>query len=60
MNLPGKLNFRAKADGAVTEKSATWDTKKTALIFYDMWDDHWRKSVAQRVTELAGAMNEML
>ncbi len=26
----------------------------------DMWDDHWCKSASQRVTELAGPMNEML
>ncbi len=58
--LPLTLRSRAKADGAVTEKPAAWDTKKTAIIVCDMWDDHWCKSAARRVTELAGPMNAML
>ena len=37
-----------------------WDAKKTAMIVCDMWDDHWCKSAAQRVGELAGPMNEMV
>lgn len=45
---------------APTEKSATWDPKRTAIIVCDMWDDHWCKSAAARVGELAGPMNEML
>ncbi|GDX10863.1 hypothetical protein LBMAG57_26350 [Verrucomicrobiota bacterium] len=31
-----------------------------ALIVCDMWDDHWCKSTARRVTEMAGPMNDML
>jgi len=42
----------------LTERKAEWDPKKTALIICDMWDDHWCKSAARRVTELAGPMNE--
>lgn len=42
------------------EKKAVWDAKKTALIICDMWDDHWCKSAARRVGELAGPMNEMV
>jgi nicotinamidase-related amidase len=42
------------------EKSVQWDAKKTAIIVCDMWDDHWCKSAARRVGELAGPMNEML
>src|SRR5262245_8675831 len=42
------------------EKKVTWDPKKTALIICDMWDDHWCKSAARRVTELAGPMNEVI
>jgi nicotinamidase-related amidase len=43
-----------------TEKKVTWDPKKTAIIVCDMWDQHWCKSAAARVNELAGPMNEML
>jgi nicotinamidase-related amidase len=43
-----------------TEKKVTWDPKKTAIIVCDMWDQHWCKSAAARVNELAGPMNDML
>ena len=44
----------------VQEAKGTWEAKKTALIICDMWDDHWCKSAARRVSELAGPMNEMV
>ncbi len=44
----------------VTEKKAAWPAKQTALIICDMWDDHWCKSAAARVTEMAPVMNEMI
>src|SRR5262245_39382411 len=60
-----QLALRSRAnvrDGAaarsVTETNAVWQTTKTALIICDMWDDHWCKSAARRVGELAGPMNE--
>ncbi|MEA3209419.1 MAG: hypothetical protein QOE70_2476 [Chthoniobacter sp.] len=48
------------ADGtfSAVEKPAAWDPRKTALIICDMWDDHWCKSAARRVVELAGPLNE--
>ena len=42
------------------EKTVTWDPRKTAFIICDMWDDHWCKSAARRVGELAGPMNEVI
>jgi nicotinamidase-related amidase len=42
------------------EKTATWDPKKTALIICDMWDDHWCRSAARRVGEMAGPLNEVV
>jgi nicotinamidase-related amidase len=58
------LRSRTAAPGAppapATSKKATWEPKKTAIIVCDMWDQHWCKSAASRVTELAGPMNEML
>ena len=55
------LRSRAKGDGdrfIVVEKKADWDPKKTAIIICDTWDDHWCKSAARRVGELAGPLNE--
>jgi nicotinamidase-related amidase len=42
------------------EKNVTWDPKRTAVIVIDMWDDHWCKSAAARVTELAPEMNKLI
>ena len=60
-----KLTLRSQPkqpDGtfAPLGKPVQWDAKKTALIVCDMWDDHWCKSTARRVTEMAGPMNDML
>src|SRR5688500_13284052 len=56
------LRSRVARDGQAspTEKKVTWEPKKTALIVCDMWDDHWCKSAARRVGEMAGPFNEML
>ena len=54
------LRSRAKSDGTISESRAQWDPRKTAIIVCDMWDDHWCKSAARRVTELAGPLNDML
>src|SRR4051812_30472018 len=55
-----RLALRSRADGKGTEKTATWKASRTAIIVCDMWDDHWCKSAAARVGELAGPMDEML
>jgi nicotinamidase-related amidase len=55
------LRSREKGEGGkytAAEKKADWDPKKTALIICDMWDDHWCKSAAGRVAEMAGPLNE--
>jgi nicotinamidase-related amidase len=57
------LRSRVKGeDGTYTavEKKAAWDPKKTAIIICDMWDDHWCKSAAKRVEEMAGPLNEVV
>jgi nicotinamidase-related amidase len=40
------------------ETKVSWNPRQTALILCDMWDDHWCKSAARRVVELAGPLNE--
>lgn len=59
------LHLRSQTNGpgnttVTVERTTTWDPRKTALIVCDMWDDHWCKSAARRVGELAGPMNAML
>src|SRR5690348_4087 len=57
------LRSRVKGEGdhfTIVEKKATWDPKKTALIICDMWDDHWCKSAAKRVGEMAGPLNDVV
>jgi len=62
-NGPLRLALRSRDAGnsqVPSEKKVEWDPKKTALVICDMWDDHWCKSAARRVAELAGPMNEMV
>ncbi len=55
-----RLNLRKRGKGGHTVKPATWDPKKTALFICDMWDDHWCKSAAARVGEMAGPLNDVV
>src|SRR4026207_854578 len=41
-------------------KAVHWEAGRTALIICDMWDDHWCKSAARRVGEMAGPLNDMV
>jgi len=53
---PLRLNLRNKDHVTAT----TWAPEKTAIIVCDMWDQHWCKSAARRVEEMAGPLNETL
>ena len=57
---PLTLHLRSRTESGASEKVATWDAQKTALIICDMWDDHWCKSAARRVGELAPVLNEVV
>ncbi|MCE9608843.1 MAG: cysteine hydrolase [Chthoniobacter sp.] len=62
---PLQLTLRSRVESQAgtfvpSEKKAEWDPKKTALIICDMWDDHWCKSAARRVGEMAGPLNEVV
>src|SRR5205085_4540525 len=56
-----QLNLRSRSkagDGfTMVERKVNWEAKKTALIICDMWDDHWCKSAARRVAEMAAILN---
>jgi nicotinamidase-related amidase len=54
---------RVKSDDVdfrLMEKSAAWDPAKTAVVIVDMWDDHHCKSAAERVTQMAPFMNDVV
>ncbi len=61
-----KLSARSQTKDPATDKFATttkqlaWSPGETALIICDMWDDHWCRGAAQRVTEMAGPMNKLV
>src|SRR5687768_9375803 len=60
-----RLTLRSRIEGergetSAAEKKVAWEPKRTALIVCDMWDDHWCKSAARRVGEMAGPFNDML
>ena len=64
LNLSLRSRVRSKTstqeEANLVEKQVKWDPKKTAIIVCDMWDDHWCKTAARRVAELAAPMNEVL
>lgn len=64
-DAPLRLNLRSRPETrpgifVLTEKPVEWDPKKTALIICDMWDDHWCKSAARRVVELAPVLDQVV
>ncbi|MFZ2146775.1 MAG: ThuA domain-containing protein [Sedimentisphaerales bacterium] len=44
----------------VVQNKLEWDTRQTAIIICDMWNEHWCKGATSRVTELAPRMNEIV
>ena len=52
--------LRLNARDASGERALEWAPKETAIVVCDMWDDHWCKSAARRVGEIAPRMNETL
>lgn len=67
--VPGKLNVRlrsrvetAKGSGEfiTVVRDTPWDVSKTAIIICDMWDNHYCKEAAQRVSDMAPRMNEVI
>lgn len=60
LHLRSRTRAADKNEYTVTERAVQWAPTKTALIVCDMWDDHWCKSAARRVRELAGPMNEVV
>src|SRR3954470_17014275 len=51
---PGSGRYRVET----TPKE--WDSKKTAAIVCDMWDNHWSANASARVAEMAPRMNDLL
>jgi nicotinamidase-related amidase len=45
---------------SVRDAKVEWDPGRTAIIVCDMWDDHWCRSAARGVVELAPRLNEVL
>jgi nicotinamidase-related amidase len=60
LTLRSRVRWSGSDRFGIKETRSTWDPKKTALVICDMWDDHWCKSAARRVAELADPMNDMI
>ena len=58
----GTLLLRARSRKYDLEAVAPlrWKVRETAIIVCDMWDDHYCKNSAKRVTEIAPRMNAVL
>src|SRR6266496_2457016 len=51
---PGSHQWR------LVEERAEWTPRRTAVVICDMWDNHWCKSAAERVGEMAPRMNQVV
>lgn len=67
--VPGQFILRQRSrteavkgsgDWKEQTKEAVWNCSDTAIIICDMWDDHYCKSAAERVAEMAPRMNAVL
>ncbi len=62
-----QLNFRSQVETeegsgkyhSIT-KAGKWDTSKTAFVICDMWNDHYCRNAARRVSEMAPRMNQVI
>ncbi len=59
--LPARSRPKA-SDGnfQVANQDLHWDSKKTAMVICDMWDQHWCKGATARVAEMAPRMNKVV
>ena len=57
--VPEKRSGQPDVDKIVWE-TTTIEPSRAALIICDMWDDHWCKGAARRVSELAVQMNRVV
>ncbi|MCW5556949.1 MAG: isochorismatase family protein [Verrucomicrobiae bacterium] len=60
LELHLRSRSRQDAEAAPEFRTVRWDPARTALIICDMWDDHWCRSAAKRVTEMAGPFNTVV
>jgi nicotinamidase-related amidase len=54
------LRLRSRKQGIVVESTQSWSAPQTAIIICDMWNGHYCKNAARRVTEMVPAMNAVL
>lgn len=67
-NTPASLHLhlRSRTTASEGEKptirvaATDWDPRETAIFICDMWDDHWCRSAAKRVTEMAKPLNSVV
>lgn len=54
------LRARSRRYGLEVETRLQWEARQTAIVICDMWDDHYCKSSAKRVGEIAPLMNTVV
>jgi nicotinamidase-related amidase len=55
-----RVGARSRKHGLAIEQEQFWKPAETAVIICDMWNGHYCKNAARRVTEMAPRMNAML
>ena len=60
IELRARSRPASRPEAAPVVRTLRWVPSRTALIICDMWDDHWCRSAARRVVEMAGPLNELV
>jgi nicotinamidase-related amidase/type 1 glutamine amidotransferase len=60
LRLPTRSRMETKGAFQMVEKTVEWDSRKTALVICDMWNEHWCHGATRRVAEMAPRMNEVV
>lgn len=54
------VRLRSRKFGLAVDNAQQWKPSETSIIVCDMWNGHYCKNAAKRVTEMAPRMNAML
>ncbi len=53
-------SVKERGDWHPVEKTVQWESKRTAIVVCDMWNQHWCKGATARVGEMAPRMNQVI
>ena len=53
-------SVKGSGEWQTVENTVRWDSRRTAIVICDMWNQHWCQGATARVAEMAPRMNEVV